>query len=510
MKNDKNIIRRMIYYMNPRRIHPKMVKLWTFFLILNVVFLALPRDVVEGSIFILTPLAGLFVYALVTKDVMSSLLMGTFSMYILWYKTTAVQGFFGDLQVVLADSENIEMYMSFFLSGGIIIALRRSGSTKAFTDFVTSRFGKSEHAVLGAAGLYAGASSIDDYVSTLTSGASFSPLIDAIQKPRLALAYVIRTFSICVSAVLPFGAWGYFIIYQIAAADNVRSRAEAVNIFLHSIPFMFYAVIACVIAFLFAVGIFPKIGTMKKAYAMAKEGKQMGGLEAGEIDEDGEEDDEEDDFDENDPRKQNVSVLNLVLPIASIMIALIATGLDCYMAFGIAAIFTGLLLIFQGIMTVGEYVQCIVDGFLDMMDMVMILMLGYSIQEVMYTMGMEAFVESVCSAVPLVTLLPVLIFIFFSCSEYLYSLNYTLYQIAIPILMAVLPKVGANVPLCLGALISAGLFGANACVISDLGVLSARACRVRVYEQYITSQPYFIISGIIAAAGYLAAGFLFQ
>ena len=510
MKNDRSIIRRIIYYMNPERIDPTMVKLWTFFLILNVIFFLLPRDMVEGSILIMAPLAGLFVYALTTKDVMSSLLLGTFSMYILWYKTGAVQGFFGDLQVVLADEENIEMYMSFFLSGGIIIALRRSGRTRAFADFVISKFGKSERAVLGAAGIYAGLSSIDDYVSTLTSGASFSPLIDAIKKPRLALAYVIRTFSICVSAILPFGAWGYFIIYQIAAADNIDSRGEAVDIFIQSIPFMFYAVIACVAAFLFAVGIFPKIGPMKKAYAMAEEGKQMGGLEAGEVDEDGGEDEDENDFDENDPRKQNVSVLNLILPVASIMIALIATGLDCYMAFGIAAIFTGLLLIFQGIMTIKEYVQCIVDGFLDMMDMVIILMLGYSIQEVMYTMGMETFVESVCSAIPFVTLLPVLIFVFFSCTEYLYSLNYTLYQIAIPILMVVLPKVGANVPLCLGALVSAGLFGANACVISDLGVLSARACRVKVYEQYITSQPYFMISAVLAAAGYLAAGFIFR
>lgn len=98
---------------------------------------------------------------------------------------------------------------------------------------MTSRFGKSEHAVLGTAGLYAGAASIDDYVSTLTSGASFSPLIDAIQKPRLALAYVIRTFSICVSAILPFGAWGYFIIYQIAAADNVKTgQKQSVSSFI--------------------------------------------------------------------------------------------------------------------------------------------------------------------------------------------------------------------------------------------------------------------------------------
>ena len=72
------------------------------------------------------------------------------------------------------------------------------------------------------------------------------------------------------------------------------------------------------------------------------------------------------------------------------------------------------------------------------------------------------------------------------------QVNYTLYQIAIPVMMVVLPGVGANVPLCLGAIISAGLFGANACVVSDLGVVSARACRVTIYDQYRTSQPYEI------------------
>lgn len=76
-------------------------------------------------------------------------------------------------------------------------------------------------------------------------------------------------------------------------------------------------------------------------------------------------------------------------------------------------------------------------------------------------------------------------------------------------LLVVLPHVGANVPLCLGALISAGLFGANACVVSDLGIISARACRVKVYNQYITSQPYFVIAAVVSAVLYLVAGFLF-
>ena len=122
---------------------------------------------------------------------------------------------------------------------------------------------------------------------------------------------------------------------------------------------------------------------------------------------------------------------------------------------------------------------------------------------------MEAFVESVLGAIPIVSLIPFLIFVFFSCSEFLYSLNYTLYQIAIPVLMVVLTKLGANVPLCLGALISAGLFGANSCVVSDLGIISARSCRVKVYDQYRTSLPYFVIAAVITAVMYLVCGFVF-
>ena len=76
-------------------------------------------------------------------------------------------------------------------------------------------------------------------------------------------------------------------------------------------------------------------------------------------------------------------------------------------------------------------------------------------------------------------------------------------------MMVVLPTVGANIPLCVGAIVSAGLFGTNACVVSDLGVVSARACRVTIYDQYRTSQPYVIIAGVISAVLYLIAGFVF-
>lgn len=79
------------------------------------------------------------------------------------------------------------MYMSFFLCGGLIIAMKRSGATKAFTEFVTSKFGENEKMILATSGIYAGIMSIDDYVSAFTAGAAFSPLIDKIKSQDLHL-----------------------------------------------------------------------------------------------------------------------------------------------------------------------------------------------------------------------------------------------------------------------------------------------------------------------------------
>lgn len=153
--DSKNIFKRILYYMNPKHIEPKMVKLWAFWIVFWVVLFLVPTKMVTGSFWILVPLAGLFVYALVTKDVMQSLVLGTFSCYILWYKGACFGGFINDLYTVLGDPENIEMYMSFFLCGGLIIAMKRTGSTKAFTEFVTSKEKGKAAAVMVTAGVYA-------------------------------------------------------------------------------------------------------------------------------------------------------------------------------------------------------------------------------------------------------------------------------------------------------------------------------------------------------------------
>ena len=144
-----------------------------------------------------------------------------------------------------------------------------------------------------------------------------------------------------------------------------------------------------------------------------------------------------------------------------------------------------------------------------MMDMTLILVMGYSLGAALEAMEFSDFMLNVCSLVPLAALLPFVFFVYFGLQEYLMTMNYTLFLILFPTLMVVLPEVGANVPMCLAAIISAGLFGANTCVISDLGVIAAKSCRVKIFDQFVACQPYYWICYGITAAGYLILGFIF-
>ena len=504
-----NIFKRTSYYMNPSKLmreNKRRTILWIFWILFNVALFLLPNDMIYGSLLCLLPFAGQFVYAIVTHEIYESLVLGVIANYLMWYKGDFIHAFANNVVGALCDSETVLMLISFFLCGGLIVAFSRSGVTKSFGDWITRKFGSNEKLVLTSAGIFTGAMSIDDYIASLTSGAAFSPLMDVMKKPRMALSFIIKTFSTCVSCLLPFGAWGYFVIYQIEAAENVDGMGEASRIFMQTIPFQFFGIVACVVCLLFALGKFPKIGKMKTAYQMAERGEQFGAAVI-----EGEEDDAAmiEEMIANDPRKQNVSIWNLIIPMIAIVVSLFAFEFNGFLAFLVPLLLTGVLYILQGIFNLGEYVDCLIQGCRDMMDMTLILVMGYAMQAVMAEMGFDLFMLDLCQMIPVAALLPFLFFVYFGLQEYILTMNYTLFLILFPTLLMVLPEVGANVPLCLGAILSAGLFGANTCVISDLGVIAAKSCRVGIYEQFVACQPYYWLCYGVTAVLYLIAGFVF-
>lgn len=505
--NSVNVFKRIQHYMSPTVLkeNKKRLTLWVFWIIFNIGLYFIPNSVTQDSIVLLLPVAGLFLYAIVSQQVYEAMFLGTVSMYILWYKGNALSAFVDCTRETLTSTDTITVVIGFFLCGGVINALTKSGVTKAFSDWVVSKVGGDEKLVLASAGIFTAAMSVDDYVASLICGSAFSPLMDAMKKPRVALSYIVRACSTCCSNLLPFGAWGVFSIYQFANASTVENLDEARGIFMSTIPYQVFPILACVTAFLLAAGLLPKIGSMKKAYQMAEEGVQMGAVAAA----DGE--DETKAINEMiaaDPRKQGVSVINLVLPIAAMIFFLFVWDFDTVKAYSSAMLATGILYITQGMFTLTEFVDVVIEGAANMFDMVVLLVLGYSIQSVLATMGFENFILGVCNLVPIASLIPAVFFVYFAFEEYLFSLNYTLYQILFPALVVVLPLTGANVPLTLGAVMSAVLFGANACVVSDCGVIAAKAVGVKIYDQYTAHLPYTLMTGAVTALIYLVLGFV--
>ncbi|MBQ0079136.1 MAG: anion permease, partial [Eubacterium sp.] len=151
--------------------------------------------------------------------------------------------------------------------------------------------------------------------------------------------------------------------------------------------------------------------------------------------------------------------------------------------------------------------EVMITGFKDMLDLVILLVFGYMIGGVMEEMGFAQFITGVAGHVTIPALFPAIIFILFCCTEYLCTLNWTLFIIAMPILYQVAPAIGANLQLTIAAMISAGLFGSNTCPFSDGGIVVSKGFRMNLYDHGFSSMPYFIITAVLSAIAYVIAGF---
>ncbi|WP_369426655.1 hypothetical protein [Paenibacillus ehimensis] len=80
---------------------------------------------------------------------------------------------------------------------------------------------------------------------------------------------------------------------------------------------------------------------------------------------------------------------------------------------------------------------------------------------------------------------------------------------AIPVLLQLSASVGANTPLTLAALLSAGIWGASTCITSDIGLLTAYSTKTTVYRHFKTKLPYSLMAFVLSAIAYLIGGLFF-
>lgn len=77
----------------------------------------------------------------------------------------------------------------------------------------------------------------------------------------------------------------------------------------------------------------------------------------------------------------------------------------------------------------------------------------------------------------------------------------------IPIVIPLAQSVGSNVLASIGAVVSAGVFGSNACLYSDATILTAQSTECSNYDHSISQLPLALLSFGLACIVYLVLGY---
>ena len=222
------------------------------------------------GILTLLPAILVIVTAVKTKRTTEALLIGVIVSYLIIcisgggnFITTVTDSFFS----VVTDYDTMWLVVVCGLFGSLIALINKARGTHAFARFL-GKICKTEKATLFVAWILGIIIFIDDYMNILTVSACTKKLADKRKAPREALAYIIDSTGAPVCVLLPFSTWAIFFSGVFYEQESIQALeyGSAIQTYIHTIPYMFYAIAAVLIVPLFIFGVVPKLGAMKKAY----------------------------------------------------------------------------------------------------------------------------------------------------------------------------------------------------------------------------------------------------
>ena len=157
-----------------------------------------------GWLSILPPIIAIGL-ALVTKEVLSSLLLGVLSGSLIWAIGTGANPVMGTVSATFGIMVNkLDFTIILFTSmlGALVYCISLSGATKAYGNWALSKIKSRRGALMSTTGLGI-CIFIDDYFSCLTTGTVMRPVTDAHRISRAKLAYLVDTTAAPVCIIAP-------------------------------------------------------------------------------------------------------------------------------------------------------------------------------------------------------------------------------------------------------------------------------------------------------------------
>ncbi|MEZ9783779.1 Na+/H+ antiporter NhaC family protein [Vibrio breoganii] len=407
----------------------------------------------------------------------------------------------------LTDSYNAGVLLLLVFIGGFVALMEKSGGGVAFakriTLWVTNKCQAQLATWFGGIAIF-----FSDLGTPLIAGPVFRPLFDKLKVSRQKLAFIIDSTASPVAILIPFIGWGVYIMSLIqkefTALEVGMSEWDA---FIGAIPYQFYAFLAIAIVPILS---FFKLdfGPMAHAERLAKQGSDFGKVQ-----------DSLNVFEHKNAKTSFVwaPLLVMLIVLCSILIPhgfpfQQVSGSTFRAALSSAYFFAAMTLIglmaMYGVRKLSDGIQVYLKGMSNMMSVAVILILAWALSSVGKELGAAAYIAQQAQAGFPYWLVPAVAFLLAGIISFATGSSWGTFAILMPLVIPTAFAIDAPMLVCIGAVLSGGLFGDHCSPISETTILSSTGAGCDQYEHFRTQLPYALVNGGIALISFVVSGVL--
>ncbi|HUF50504.1 MAG TPA: Na+/H+ antiporter NhaC family protein [Longimicrobiales bacterium] len=506
--------------------------------------MTIPVD--PGWLSLLPPLVAI-AFALIFREVVLSLFVGIWLGALLlsgWNPLDATLRSVDQFVVgaIAEDADKISIVVFSLLLGGMVGVMSRSGGTRGIVEalrpYATSARRGQFFTWLAGVFIF-----FDDYANTLIVGNTMRPVTDRLRVSREKLAYIVDSTAAPMAAIAVISTWVGFEIsligdaLQSAAAQTTDPAVSAellaasqnpFNVFLHSIPYLFYPIFALLFVVMTVV-MRRDFGPMYQAELRARttgEVLRPGATPAADMSGSALEPPE------GAPHHWYYAGIPVLAVIAFTLIGIYATGAanlgpgahslreivgeadpfktlvwgaagGCFIAIGMA--------VASRILTLQQSIEAWISGMRAMFMAIVILVLAWGLGAVTEALGTGPYLsQTISDALPL-SALPVLVFVVAALISFATGTSWGTMAILFPVSIPLAVAMGAGVNFDAGehytillgvisSVMAGSIFGDHCSPISDTTIMSSMASACDHIDHVRTQLPYALVVAAVAMA----------
>ena len=496
---------------------------------------------IPGWFSILPPLLAIAV-ALITRQVVPALFLGIYIGAAMAYGITLGAFWYGlvdtlNVYVIEALSPpdgstgHASIIVFTLMIGGMVGIISRNGGMRGIVGRIIG-FASTPQRGQTAAGILGVAIFFDDYANTLVVGNTMRSITDRLKVSREKLAYIVDSTAAPVATIALISTW---IGFQVGLIDEAVGNIDgfgqsAYSVFLNSIPYAFYSILAVV--FVFAVALTGRdFGPMYNAEVRSRtEGKVL----RDDADVDSAASGDELEPDEGTPERAFNAVIPIVVLVGVAMIGLYVTGsgesiqdiigsADPFASLVWASLLSVLvavvLTVGQRLLTLGETMNAWYVGLRAMLFVLVILVMAWALASVTETLHTGDYLVSVLGESLPPAVVPALIFVVAAATAFATGTSWgtmgILIPLTVPLSWAILQANGMDNPdgyyilyASVSTVLAGAVWGDHCSPISDTTIISSMASGSDHIDHVRTQLPYALFTGIVALViGLLPVGF---